>query len=442
MRKICRFIAVLMMCALLCSLGIFSAYADTSSVIDGLQIEITSDSSSYAATDDITVTVTITNKNDVPVTNLSIETLLPEGYEQDSALTGKSSIEILNPGEVFTVKAKMLSTVVIVETEVVTDPETEVVTDPETEVLTDAETASVSAEEDKGGTNILKILLIIVGVSCAACIALIIIIICKKANKKTIAMILCILMIGGTVTPALALNNQSVVTISHSVVVGDGYVSVDALLKYDRIDGKEDLLDIDTGSMMYDFTTDMYYLKDNMSVLSGSLSVTEGVEYLKCVITDDNSNVLLEKTITPNNVWSLEGVGMIVGVNHINISVAYKDGFSYEKNYTINNVCPANMEKLSVDKGDTDDDGVLNFIELMYHTNPKAADTDSDGLTDYYEMAIIGTDPKIADSDSNGVSDADEDADGDSLTNTEEINQFHTNPISIDSDGDGLSDHK
>lgn len=433
MRKPIKFITVLMMCVLLSGLCALSVFAETSSMIDGLKIEVSTDNSSYAASDDITVTVTVTNKNDKPVTNLSIETLIPEGYEQDESLIGKSSIDVLNPGEVFTVKAKMLSTVEV---------EVEPITDPETGGITEADTDSVAPGKDDGAIGILKILLIIVGVCSAVVIAAVIVIICKKVNKSTIAMFLCILMIGGTVTPALAMSNQSVLTISHSVAVGDGYVSFDALLMYDRVDGKEELLNIDTSNMMYDYTTDVYYLKDSMPVLSGSLSVTEGVESMHCVITDDNSNILLDKNITPNNLWSLEDVGMIVGMNHINLSVSYKDGFSYEKNYTINNVCPENMNKLSVDKGDTDDDGVLNFIELMYHTNPNLPDTDADGLTDYYEMAILGTDPKLVDSDSNSVSDADEDADGDGLTNTEEINQFHTAPDSVDSDGDGLSDYR
>ena len=89
-------------------------------------------------------------------------------------------------------------------------------------------------------------------------------------------------------------------------------------------------------------------------------------------------------------------------------------------------------------------------------------DSDSDGLTDYEELMIVGTDPLKYDTDDDGVSDVEDDEDNDGLSNLEEVrlgtlpatadsdfdglndydevNTYRTNPMVADSDGDGLTD--
>ena len=89
-------------------------------------------------------------------------------------------------------------------------------------------------------------------------------------------------------------------------------------------------------------------------------------------------------------------------------------------------------------------------------------DSDSDGLTDYDELMIVGTDPLKYDTDNDGVCDAEDDEDSDGLSNLEEvqlgtlpteadsdfdclndcdeINTYGTDPLVADSDGDGLTD--
>ncbi len=128
--------------------------------------------------------------------------------------------------------------------------------------------------------------------------------------------------------------------------------------------------------------------------------------------------------------------------------------------------------------GDPDGDLLTNEQELALGTNPRVADTDGDGLSDYDEVHVYGTNPVLADSDGDGLSDGDEvlihgtdplnpdtdgdgmgdgfeidhgfdpldpadaglDADGDGLTNLQEF-RWGTNPLNIDTDGDGLDDH-
>ena len=57
---------------------------------------------------------------------------------------------------------------------------------------------------------------------------------------------------------------------------------------------------------------------------------------------------------------------------------------------------------------DTDRDGLSDYQEKLYGTNPTEADTDHDGLSDYEEIKIYQTDPLNSDTNNNGLSDGEE----------------------------------
>ncbi len=88
---------------------------------------------------------------------------------------------------------------------------------------------------------------------------------------------------------------------------------------------------------------------------------------------------------------------------------------------------------------DTDNDGLLDYLELMFNTDINNPDTDNDGLSDGDEVNILKTDPTKTDSDNNGINDSEEDADNDGLSNLEE-RQLGTDPTKVDTDNDGLTD--
>lgn len=89
---------------------------------------------------------------------------------------------------------------------------------------------------------------------------------------------------------------------------------------------------------------------------------------------------------------------------------------------------------------DSDNDGLPDYAEKIYGTDPENADTDGDGLSDYDEIYKTGTNPLKYDTDEDGVNDADSDNDKDGLTNSEEL-ALGTDPNSADTDGDSLSDY-
>lgn len=89
------------------------------------------------------------------------------------------------------------------------------------------------------------------------------------------------------------------------------------------------------------------------------------------------------------------------------------------------------VNKYSTDplKADTDDDGLPDGREIQLRTDPLKADTDDDGLTDGQEVQL-STDPKLAETD------------GDGLKDGEEVNKYGTDPLKADTDGDDLFDGK
>ncbi len=127
---------------------------------------------------------------------------------------------------------------------------------------------------------------------------------------------------------------------------------------------------------------------------------------------------------------------------------------------------------------DLDMDGLLNFEEFQYNTNPISNDTDGDIMDDFWEILygydptftqrlqdddrdrlhtleeyLAGTNPLVRDSDSDGMDDGfevryffnplvdngEEDPDQDGLLNYREFD-YNSNPVCNDTDGDGLID--
>ncbi len=88
---------------------------------------------------------------------------------------------------------------------------------------------------------------------------------------------------------------------------------------------------------------------------------------------------------------------------------------------------------------DTDGDGVDDLLERTYLTNPRSSDTDSDDLTDEWELYYVYSDPTDQDTDGDGLIDGLEwwffrtsanleDTDGDQILDGDEINLGNRNP--------------
>ncbi|MEM7347619.1 MAG: hypothetical protein AAF485_25570, partial [Chloroflexota bacterium] len=95
----------------------------------------------------------------------------------------------------------------------------------------------------------------------------------------------------------------------------------------------------------------------------------------------------------------------------------------------------AQVEDPEIDLEDTDEDGLINALEIWIDSDINDVDTDNDGLTDGTEYHTLGTDA------------ASEDSDGDSIPDLAEVEgffyngqQWYLNPLKADTNNDGLPD--
>lgn len=182
-----------------------------------------------------------------------------------------------------------------------------------------------------------------------------------------------------------------------------------------------------------------YLLNEDFSTFTGSLKRVEQVNELTVKVYDKKDILIYQENIAPKSVWRMEQVGLVYGVNRLVFSVVTKDGYEETKEITVQINISAYMENLQVDCGDTDGDGLMNYLEDVFGTDQTEKDTDGDGLTDYEELYLFGYHPWEADTDGDGISDFDEDEDEDGISNGKEL-RMGTLPLNDDSDHDGLSD--
>ena len=95
---------------------------------------------------------------------------------------------------------------------------------------------------------------------------------------------------------------------------------------------------------------------------------------------------------------------------------------------------------------DYDGDGLINYLEYVFGSNPTLTDTDGDGTSDLEELSTVDTDNdgmpdyyEISNGLDPNVNDANGDLDNDGLTNYEEY-QMGLPPNNPDYDNDGLLD--
>lgn len=89
---------------------------------------------------------------------------------------------------------------------------------------------------------------------------------------------------------------------------------------------------------------------------------------------------------------------------------------------------------------DSDEDGLNDREEFFASTDPFNPDSDGDGLKDGQEV-IFGGDPLDSMSRNGVLLDGEIDSDSDGLSDSYELNHSNSNPNNADSDSDGLSDY-
>lgn len=191
---------------------------------------------------------------------------------------------------------------------------------------------------------------------------------------------------------------------------------------------------------------DRLYTFDRLPKITGSVSSAHGLKELKYSIFC--GNFLIDEgyaQFDDGGNWCISPVTLMTDdgyhdlSNIVTIEAEDLQGSRAQSSITIYSTYFDQELFDSLDFKDNDGDGLLNYMENIYGTDPNGADTDKDELNDYYEINFTYTDPLAADSDSNGILDGDEDFDMDLLTNKEE-EALSSDPHSKDTDDDGLWD--
>jgi len=233
---------------------------------------------------------------------------------------------------------------------------------------------------------------------------------------------------------------------------------------------------VTTGDFPWEITKDVYYydvfsacspdcLLDNQSSsMKITVNVKKSADYsFYYTVSSEQGHDFLELIIDSQVIqqwsgaidWQLFCGTLSAGTHTIEFRYIKDDKESYGYDQaSIDAFCLYNYgygtNPLSVD---TDSDGLTDDWEIANSLDPLSIDSDNDTMADGWEIAN-SLDPLVndadLDNDNDSVTNAMEhsykcnpnssDSDNDGLTDSEEINIYHTNPAVADTDADGLSD--
>lgn len=205
---------------------------------------------------------------------------------------------------------------------------------------------------------------------------------------------------------------------------------------------EKNIISIDKKDMEYISDEDTYYALSSFKSLTGKLGRADLIESFDIKVFDIIGNQIFYKKLQPETYWTIDDIGLMAGVNEIVLNAVDLNGNVYNKTIKLLIDNTYFLKNLQIDLEDNDEDGLWNYMENYFGTDPDIPDTDGDGLNDYIEILSFGYDPLKVDTDDNGVSDGEEDSDSDGLSNLFEVNEFGSNPIFKDTDHDGLWDQQ
>ena len=201
------------------------------------------------------------------------------------------------------------------------------------------------------------------------------------------------------------------------------------------------------------------------SSLTVELLSPEGVTIIST--TQSDNNITMSPLVTEAGLYELVITNTEMVSSFVSYSIEHwqdydQDTLNDDEEYQLGTDClnaDSDMDLLDDDQEvlihftdplnpDTDADGAMDGVEVIYGSHPRLRDSDYDGIIDGTEIDM-GLDPTNSDTDGDGINDGDEldlgldplsnDTDNDGLLDGIEL-IHETDPLSPDTDSDGLSD--
>lgn len=199
---------------------------------DGIEVTLTTDKDSYAQGEKIAVTVTATNTNDTAVSNVSIENLIPDGFQLADGTSATANAVTLEAGETLELNCVYEAAASGGDTSSDASSSDDTSSEPSTDNSSNASTGTSSTNSDNGtsntstgvaktGDNSNMVGLAIVVLASAA--VLVVLCIKKKKQKNALSLMLCVAMVGtmgtGLSKDVFAKTTLKTLTLTHTVQV-------------------------------------------------------------------------------------------------------------------------------------------------------------------------------------------------------------------------------
>lgn len=250
LKTLSAFLLTLMLCAGMLAIPVSAA----STSQDGLEISLTTDKDAYQQGETIAATLTVTNTNPFAVQNVSLETLIPDGYQLADGSTAATQLASLGAGETATLTASFAKdTAGSDDSSDPSDPSgsgdnpsSGESSDPQIPPSSGGDDTSGGNQSPSGGSNsedsattpgtgdnrnvALWIGLFVV----AGCVLAALGVFKKKRGVKVLSLFLCVAIVGNLIPlQAFATGTRNTARVSTAVTVDGASLAIEGIVSYD-----------------------------------------------------------------------------------------------------------------------------------------------------------------------------------------------------------------
>lgn len=261
-KKTLAFLLAMVLCLSMTAMNVSAA----SSEQDGLEVTLETDKAQYSKSEQITATLTVTNTNDESVSNITMESIIPEGYFLADNTEAVKQLESLGAGE------SVLMTVTYIADS--SDEENPSVGNTNNGNSGNKDDTNGNSNTQSSGSNVQTgdntnlVFWIVVATIAGAAMVVAIVTRKKKGGKKLLSLFLCFALTGtmfsGISTSVNAADIETkTISISHNIKIDNTELQLEASVTYDKQSNSDDDVETDVGEISFREPTDEHIVFDD-----------------------------------------------------------------------------------------------------------------------------------------------------------------------------------